>query len=177
MRRITLVIADRHPIVLQGISSVLATQHDFTIVASCGNGASCMEAVRLLTPDIVLLEVAMPDISGPEILALANSAGLGTRVVFFTSLAEDRELARLAAGGAHAVLSKDATRDAGGGLAAGCAGPETAFTPANQSGLESGASRSRGEVPDAVDGPGAADHAARLGGVNEQRDRPSPEHC
>jgi two-component system, NarL family, nitrate/nitrite response regulator NarL len=108
MRRITLVIADRHPIVLQGISSVLATQHDFTIVASCGNGASCMEAVRLLTPDIVLLEVAMPDISGPEILALANSAGLGTRVVFFTNLAEDRELARLAAGGAHAVLSKDA---------------------------------------------------------------------
>jgi Response regulator containing a CheY-like receiver domain and an HTH DNA-binding domain len=108
MRRITVVIADRHPIVLQGISSVLATQHDFAIVASCGNGASCMEAVRLFTPDIVLLEVAIPDISGPEVLALTNSAGLGTRVVFFTSLAKDRELAKLATAGAHAVLSKDA---------------------------------------------------------------------
>jgi len=108
MRRTRVVIADRHPIVLQGISSVLATQHDFAIVASCDEGAACIEAIRLLVPDIVLLDVAMPDISGPEVLALLNSESLGTRVVFFTALAEDRELTGLVAEGAHAVLTKDA---------------------------------------------------------------------
>lgn len=111
MHRTRVIIADRHPIVLQGISSVLATQHDFTIVASCGSGASCIEAIRLLVPDVVLLDVAMPGISGPEILALVNGESLGTRVVFFTGLTGDRDLTRLAAEGAHAVLTKDATPD------------------------------------------------------------------
>lgn len=111
MHRTRVIIADRHPIVLQGISSVLATQHDFTIVACCGNGASCIEALRLLVPDIVLLDVAMPGISGPEILALVNGERLGTRVVFFTGLAGDRDLTRLAAEGAHAVLTRDAALD------------------------------------------------------------------
>src|SRR3954454_15246891 len=108
MRRTRVIIADRYPIVLQGIESVFATQHDFMIVASCGNGTSCIEAIRRLRPDIVLLDVAMPDISGPEILALANAERLATRVVFFTGSAEDRELTKLAAGGAYAVLTKDA---------------------------------------------------------------------
>ena len=109
MRRITVVIADRHPIVLQGINIALAAQHDFAVVASCGRGANCIEAIRRLVPDILLLDVAMPDMNGVEILAFAKSAGLPTRAVFFTGLAEDRELARLAANGAHAVVSKDAT--------------------------------------------------------------------
>jgi two-component system, NarL family, nitrate/nitrite response regulator NarL len=108
MRRIRVVIADRHPIVLQGISSVLATQHDFVIVASCGDTASCIEAIRLLVPDIALVDVAMPDISQPDLLALANAAGQGIRVIFFAATADDRELQRLAADGACAVLRKDA---------------------------------------------------------------------
>lgn len=108
MRRIRIVIADRHPIVLQGIRSVLLTQHDFAIVASCGDNASCVEAIRLLVPDIALVDVAMPDISRPDLLALANTAGQGTRVVFFAGTARDRELQRLAAGGACIVLMKDA---------------------------------------------------------------------
>jgi len=108
MRRIRIVIADRHPIVLQGISSVLATQHDFTIVGSCGDAASFIEAIRLLVPDIALVDIAMPDISRPDLLALANTAGLGTRVIFFAGKAVDRELQRQAADGACVVLTKDA---------------------------------------------------------------------
>jgi two-component system nitrate/nitrite response regulator NarL len=109
MSRTTVVIADRHPIVLQGINIVLAAQHDFAVVASCGSGADCLEAIRRLVPDIVLLDVAMPDMNGAEILAFAKSAGLRTRVVFFAGLAEDPKSARLAAYGAHAVVPKDAT--------------------------------------------------------------------
>ncbi|MGL3107835.1 LuxR C-terminal-related transcriptional regulator [Bradyrhizobium sp. BR 1432] len=108
MRRIRVVIADRHPIVLQGISSVLAAQHDFAIVASCGDAANCIEAIRLLVPDIVLVDNAMPNVSRPDLLALANTAGRGARVIFFAGKAGDRELQRLAADGACVVLTKDA---------------------------------------------------------------------
>ena len=108
MRRIRIVIADRYPIVLRGISSVLAMQHDFTIVASCDDAASCIEAVRLLAPDIVLVDVAMPDLDHSEILAVANAAGFGIMVVFFTGAADDWNLQGLAADGAYIVLTKDA---------------------------------------------------------------------
>lgn len=107
MRRIRIVIADRHPVFLQGISSVFATQRDFAIVASCSDGASCIEAIQFHVPDIALVDAEMPDMRELEILALANSAGLGSRVIFFTT-ADHAELQRLAAEGACAVLTKEA---------------------------------------------------------------------
>ncbi|MET4120506.1 two-component system nitrate/nitrite response regulator NarL [Bradyrhizobium sp. JR4.1] len=108
MRRIRVVIADRHPIVLQGISSVLAAQRDFAIVAACGDTASCIGAIRLLVPDIALVDIAMPSISRPDILAIANTAGQGTRVIFFAEKAGDQRLQTLAAGRACLVLTRDA---------------------------------------------------------------------
>ncbi|MGY3034434.1 two-component system nitrate/nitrite response regulator NarL [Bradyrhizobium sp. USDA 4354] len=107
MRRIRIVIADRHPIVLQGIRSVLATQRDFTIVASCSDGASCIEAIRFLVPDVALVDAGLPDVGRQQILALATAAGPGPAVVFFTGNAADCELQRLALNGACVVLSKD----------------------------------------------------------------------
>lgn len=108
MRRIRVVIADRHPIVLQGISSVLAMQHDFAIVAACGDTASCVEAIQLLAPDIALVDIAMPDVGRPDFLALANAAGQGTRVIFFAGEVGAQKGKRLAADGTCVVLTKDA---------------------------------------------------------------------
>ncbi|UQR61012.1 response regulator transcription factor [Bradyrhizobium sp. C-145] len=146
MRRIRVVIADRHPIVLQGISSVLATQHDFAIVASCDDAASCIEAIRLLVPDIVLVDNAMPDVSRPDLLALANTAGRGARVIFFAGKAGDRELQRLAADGACVVLTKYAKPEMlvatlrkvaqNQGLASGSTGPGGEISEAPRAGEE-----------------------------------------
>ena len=108
MRRIRIVIADRHPIVLQGIRSVLATQRDFTIVASCSDGTSCLEAIRFLVPDIALVDAALPDVSRRQILALANAGSPGTPIIFFAGNAGDSEWQRLALDGACIVLAKDA---------------------------------------------------------------------
>lgn len=108
MRRIRIVIADRHPIVLQGIGSVLAAQRDFTIVASCSKGASCIEAIQFLVPDIVLVDASMPGVSRRQIVALANGVDPGIAVIFFAGIADDHELQGLAVDGACIVLTKDA---------------------------------------------------------------------
>lgn len=107
MRRTRLVIADRHPVVLQGLASVFATAHDFEIVASCSDGASCVEAIRNSGSDIALLADAFPDVSGAEILAMIDGEGLPTRVVFFA--AEDGDLSPPIAAGACSVISKHAS--------------------------------------------------------------------
>lgn len=112
MRCTTVVIADRHPVVLQGLRNVLGAQYGFKVIACCTDGTSCIEAIRSLVPDIAILDVSMPDLTGLEILAIANSENLSTRLVFFTASSADRELIIAAAAGAYGVILKDAAPEA-----------------------------------------------------------------
>lgn len=107
MRCIRVAVADRHPIVLQGLSCVLGARRDFRVVARCGDAGSCIEAIRTFVPDIAILDVSMLDASGPKILAIANSEKLPTRFVVFAACVEDRYLRMLDAAGAYAVVSQD----------------------------------------------------------------------
>src|SRR6266702_7440504 len=106
MRCTSLVIADRHPVVLQGLTSVLVAQNGLKVVACCSDGHSCIEAIRSLVPDIAIIDISMPGLTGLEILTIANSEGLSTRLVFFTASVEDRELVISAAAGAYGVILK-----------------------------------------------------------------------
>ncbi|MEH2516348.1 VCBS repeat-containing protein [Bradyrhizobium sp. AZCC 1610] len=108
MRRTRLVIADRHPIVLQGLTSIFAAHRDLEIIASCRDGASCVEAIRTFAPDVALLEDSLPDLTASEILAIANAENLSTRLVFFTASVE-HDLAAAIAAGACSAISKYAS--------------------------------------------------------------------
>jgi len=105
MRSTRLVIADRHPIVLHGLTSVFAEQRDFVIVASCSDGASCIEAIRSLAPDVAMLD-SMSDLTGSEILAAVNAESLLTRLVFFTASVDQADLVAATASGVCSMISK-----------------------------------------------------------------------
>jgi len=103
----SVVIADRHPVVLQGLTNVLRAERGFKVVACCSDGTDCIEAIRSLVPDIAVLDISLPGLTGLEILTIANSENLSTRLVFFTASVEDRELVISAAAGAYGVILKD----------------------------------------------------------------------
>jgi two-component system nitrate/nitrite response regulator NarL len=107
MRCTSVVIADRHPVVLQGLTTVLGAQGGFKVVACCSDGTNCIEAIRSLVPDIALIDISMLGPTGLEVLAITNSESLSTRLVFFTASVEERELATCAAAGAYGVILKD----------------------------------------------------------------------
>ncbi|MBR1177603.1 response regulator [Bradyrhizobium sp. KB893862 SZCCT0404] len=107
--RIRLVIVDRQPIVLQGLKSVLGAQHDFDVVASVSDGASCLDAIRTLSPDVALLADTLPDLTVSEILAIAKAENLSTRLVFFTE--SDHDLTGAIAAGTCSAISKYAAPD------------------------------------------------------------------
>jgi two-component system nitrate/nitrite response regulator NarL len=111
MRCVSIVIADRHPVVVYGLKSLLSAKNDFKVVASCFDGKKCIQAIRSLSPDIALLDILMPSLSGLDILAAATSERLPTRIVFLTASAEDRDLIVAAARGAYGVILKDAAPD------------------------------------------------------------------
>src|SRR6267143_5427273 len=73
MRCTSVVIADNHPVVLQGLTSVLGAESGFKVVASCSDGTNCIQAIRSLVPDIALIDISMPGLTGLEILAIANT--------------------------------------------------------------------------------------------------------
>ncbi|MBR1123483.1 response regulator transcription factor [Bradyrhizobium lablabi] len=111
MRGTRLVIADRHPIVLQGLMSVFAAQRDFNIVAWCNSGTSCLEAIRNLAPDIALLGDSFPDVTASEILAIADDENFPIQLVFFTAAVENGDLAAAIAAGSCNVISKYANNE------------------------------------------------------------------
>jgi RNA polymerase sigma factor (sigma-70 family) len=107
MRRIKVLIADRYPVVVQGMRKVLGAQRDFKIVACCSDRASCIQAIRSLRPDIALIDISMSGLTVLEILSVVNSGGHSTRVIFFAKSVGDCELIKPAAAGAYGVILKD----------------------------------------------------------------------
>ena len=111
MRRTSVVIADRHPVVLHGLSNVLGAAGDFNIVASCSDAASCIEAIRNLAPDIAILDPAMPELAAAEILSTVNSENRSTHLVFFVA-SEDCELVLAATPATCCIILRDTDPEA-----------------------------------------------------------------
>jgi DNA-binding NarL/FixJ family response regulator len=110
---IRIVLADDHPIVLQGLQHLFARHAEFTVVACCANAASALEAVRTHQPDVALIDLRMPGTSGREnggldfLSALAGELPACRRVVLTAAIAPDEvmEVLRL---GASGLILKDA---------------------------------------------------------------------
>ena len=111
MSSVSVVIGDRHPVFLCGLNSVLRGETDFSVVASCRDGSECLHAIRNLAPDIALLDVAMPGVSGFDILAAAAAERLCTRVLLLAASTEPRERSAATARGAYGVVSRAARPD------------------------------------------------------------------
>jgi DNA-binding NarL/FixJ family response regulator len=89
---IRLVLADDHPLILDGLEKLFSLEKDFQVVARCQNGPETMEAVRRHTPDILVLDIRMPGKNGLEIAREMLKEKLPTRVVLLTASIDEEEL-------------------------------------------------------------------------------------
>jgi len=104
---ITLVLADDHPIVLDGLEQLFRLEADFRVLARCRDGEQCLRAVRELRPGVLVLDVRMPRGDGLEVLATLRREALATRVVLLTATLEDDQLARALQLGVEGVVLKE----------------------------------------------------------------------
>jgi two-component system nitrate/nitrite response regulator NarL len=105
---ISIVVADDHPVVLHGVAGVLRIQADMTILAACTDGASAVSAIQQFAPDVAVLDIAMPSVSGLDVLSSVTASGLDTKVIFLTALATDDQILTAIANGAKGIVLKDA---------------------------------------------------------------------
>jgi DNA-binding NarL/FixJ family response regulator len=103
---IRLVLADDHPIVLNGLEQLLSLEKDCEVVARARNGDEALQAVRQFQPDVLVLDLLMPGTDGLAVLEEMRREALPTRVVILTAMNSDGlfEAIRL---GARGVVLKD----------------------------------------------------------------------
>jgi DNA-binding NarL/FixJ family response regulator len=108
---IRIVVADDHPIVREGLIAVLGTQPDFSVVGEAATGVEVITRVRKIDPDVLLLDLELPEMDGVEALRTLRAERHAVRVLVFTAFdTDDRILAALRAG-AQGYLLKGAPRD------------------------------------------------------------------
>jgi DNA-binding NarL/FixJ family response regulator len=107
---IRILVADDHPVVRDGLVAVLSTQPDFEVVGEAATGAEVVERVRALQPDVVLLDLEMPEMDGVAATRSLRNTGVRSRVLVLTSFAEDDRVRDAIQAGAVGYLLKDVRR-------------------------------------------------------------------
>jgi len=109
MEPITVVLADDHAVLREGMRNLLEQQRDMTVVGEAGNGHEAVAAVRPLEPDIVLMDVVMPRLNGIEATKQIKRTNPTTAVLILSAYDDDRYVLGLLDAGAAGYLLKNAT--------------------------------------------------------------------
>jgi NarL family two-component system response regulator LiaR len=109
MEPITLVLADDHAVLREGMRNLLEQERDIKLVGEAGNGYEAVAAVKTLKPDIVLMDVVMPRLNGIEATRQIKRSNPTTAVLILSAYDDDRYVLGLLEAGAAGYLLKNAT--------------------------------------------------------------------
>ena len=106
-----ILVADDHAIFRDGLRKLLDGADDVEIIGEASNGVECTKMLAKLKPDILLLDLRMPEKDGLAVLEEVNFDTLGTRVIVLTAAEDDRDVVRAMRLGARGVVLKQSASD------------------------------------------------------------------
>ena len=110
--KITVLNADDHPVVRQGLRVLLSLHADIEVVGEASDGAEAVELAAAVAPDVVLLDLKLPGLDGLGVLAELRDRNLPARVLVLTSVADPASVTVAMRAGAAGFLYKDVDPDA-----------------------------------------------------------------
>jgi DNA-binding NarL/FixJ family response regulator len=110
-RLVRVLVADDHPIVLDGVSLALQNTSWLRVAGYARSGRETITAVQNLRPDVVLLDLRLPDMLGPEVVQALRAQNSDVKVILFTAYPDHAALDAALAAGAHGVAVKDTERE------------------------------------------------------------------
>ena len=111
LSKIRILIADDHLVVREGLVAILNRQSDMTVVGEAGNGREALEQWRNHRPDVTLMDLRMPEMSGVEAIIAIREEDDKASVIILTTYDSDEDVYRGMRAGAKAYLLKDAHRE------------------------------------------------------------------
>jgi len=106
----TVLLADDHPVVREGLRGMIDAEHGLTVVGEAGSGAEAIAMAESLCPDVILMDLRMPDVDGVTATERILAALPRTRIVVVTTYESDTDILRAVEAGAAGYLLKDASR-------------------------------------------------------------------
>jgi DNA-binding NarL/FixJ family response regulator len=110
MTPITVLCVDDHPLLREGIAAVIGNQQDIVLVGEAPNGKEALERFRALHPDVVLMDLQMPEMSGIDAIVAIRSELPNARIVVLTAYRGDVQIVRALKAGAAGYILKDTLR-------------------------------------------------------------------
>jgi DNA-binding NarL/FixJ family response regulator len=107
---IRILIVDDHPIVRDGLRAVLSTEPDLQVVGEAGDGVEALRRIEDLRPDVILLDLAMPQLDGVGVLQELRRRGSAPPVIVFTAFDTDERIVDAVRAGARGYMLKGAPR-------------------------------------------------------------------
>ena len=107
MKKIRVLLADDHTIMRMGLATLLESEPDMSVVGEAENGQVVVRLARELKPDVVIMDLMMPVLSGAEATRLIREENPNVRIVVLTTFGSSAELALAVRNGASATLLKD----------------------------------------------------------------------
>jgi two-component system NarL family response regulator len=106
-----ILVAEDHLVARVGVTTIVNMQPDMTVVAEASNGQQALEMYRQHRPDVALLDIRMPGMSGVEAAAAIRAEFPDARMIALTTYGGDEDVRRALAAGVQAYLTKDVLHD------------------------------------------------------------------
>ena len=107
---IRLMIVDDHPVVRDGLSGIFSGEEGFEVVAEAADGSEAVRRARALKPDVILMDLRMPELDGVGAITALERAGVASRVLVLTTFDTEADVLPAIEAGATGYLLKDAPR-------------------------------------------------------------------
>lgn len=107
---ISVLIVDDHPVLREGLASILGDEPDMKVVGETGSGEEAVRLHRELRPDITLMDLRLPGLSGADAAAQILRENPDARIIIFSSYSGDEDIYRSIRAGVRAYLLKDMLR-------------------------------------------------------------------
>ncbi|HMF74680.1 MAG TPA: response regulator transcription factor [Bryobacteraceae bacterium] len=108
---IKVLCVDDHPVVLDGLSALIAMQPDIEIAATAPNGEKALQAFQEHKPDVTIVDLRLPDMSGFELIERIRDLDAGAKVIVLSSYDGDADIQRALDAGAQGYVAKGLVRD------------------------------------------------------------------
>ena len=106
-QKISILCVDDHPLVRKGIASILATEPDLKMAGEAGNGHEAVEMYRTLSPDVVLMDLRMPDMDGIEATKQIRKINPDAKIIALTSYDGDQDIYKAIEAGVRGYILKE----------------------------------------------------------------------